>query len=146
VIGLHAFVHAVDEINLAPALAWYSTFCRGEIWIHWKLAHTIIGCLGRLKKRKISSLDIKENASFTDYFIYLTATANRMLNALADGVIEKTRVSNSAKVASKENLKTGWLACDYRRNRCTSFSMRDLRITTCWKNYGKTGKVLLKVQ
>ncbi len=52
-------------------------------------------------------------ASFTDYFIICTATSNRMLNALADGVVEKTRQEHKKKGRIEGSPETGWIVVDY---------------------------------
>ena len=78
-----------------------------------ELAHTIIDALEDKKAEDILLLDIKENASFTDYFIICTATSNRMLHALADGVVEKTLEQHKKKGRIEGTPDSGWIIVDY---------------------------------
>ena len=110
-----------------------------------ELAHTIIDALEDKKAEDILLLDIKENATFTDYFIICTATSNRMLNALADGVIEKTRMDHKRKGRIEGKPEAGWLVLDYGDIVVHLFD-EDLRryykLEELWKDW----KVLLRVQ
>ena len=110
-----------------------------------ELAHTIIDALEDKKAEDILLLDIKENATFTDYFIICTATSNRMLNALADGVIEKTRLAYKRKGRIEGKPETGWLVVDYGDIVVHLFD-EDLRRYYKLEELWKDGKVLLRVQ
>ena len=110
-----------------------------------ELAHTIIDALEDKKAEDILLLDIKENATFTDYFIICTATSNRMLNALADGVIEKTLAQHKRKGRIEGKPETGWLVVDYGDIVVHLFD-EDLRRYYKLEELWKDGKVLLRVQ
>ena len=110
-----------------------------------ELAHTIVNALEDKKGEDILLLDIKENASFTDYFIICTATSSRMLNALADGVIEKTRTEHQRKGRIEGKPDTGWLVVDYGEIVVHLFD-EDLRRYYKLEELWKDGKVLLRVQ
>ena len=110
-----------------------------------ELAHTIVNALEDKKGEDILLLDIKENASFTDYFIICTATSSRMLNALADGVIEKTRTEHQRKGRIEGKPDTGWLVVDYGEIVVHLFD-EDLRRYYKLEELWKVGKVLLRVQ
>jgi ribosome-associated protein len=110
-----------------------------------ELAHTIVDALEDKKGEDILLLDIKENASFTDYFIICTATSNRMLNALADGVIEKTRQEHKRKGRIEGKPEAGWLVVDYGDIVVHLFD-EDLRQYYKLEELWKDGKVLLRVQ
>ena len=110
-----------------------------------ELAHTIVNALEDKKGEDILLLDIKENASFTDYFIICTATSSRMLNALADGVIEKTRAEHQRKGRIEGKPDTGWLVVDYGEIVVHLFD-EDLRRYYKLEELWKDGKVLLRVQ
>ena len=58
-------------------------------------------------------MDIKKIASFTDYFVICTATSSRMLNALADGVLEQTRLQHKKKGRLEGVPDAGWMIIDY---------------------------------
>jgi ribosome-associated protein len=78
-----------------------------------ELAHTIVNALEDKKGEDIILLDIKGIVSFTDYFIICTATSNRMLNALADGVVERTRLDHKKKGRIVGTSDSGWIIIDY---------------------------------
>jgi ribosome-associated protein len=110
-----------------------------------ELAHTIVNALEDKKGEDILLLDIKEIASFTDYFIICTATTSRMLNALADGVIEKTREKHKRKGSLEGKPEAGWLVMDYGDIVVHLFD-EDLRRYYKLEELWKDGKVLLRVQ
>jgi ribosome-associated protein len=90
-------------------------------------------------------LDIKDIATFTSYFIICTANSNRMLNALADGVIEKTLKEHKRKGRIEGKADAGWLVVDYGDIVVHLFD-EDLRHYYKLEELWKDGKVLLKVQ
>jgi ribosome-associated protein len=65
------------------------------------------------KAEDILLLDLKGITSFTDYFIISTATSSRMLNALADGVLEQTRSRHKKKGRLEGVPEAGWMIIDY---------------------------------
>jgi ribosome-associated protein len=110
-----------------------------------ELAHTIVNALEDKKGEDIILLDIKEIASFTDYFIICTATSNRMLNALADGVVEKTRLDHNKKGRIVGTSDSGWIVVDYGDIVVHIFDA-DLRRYYNVEELWDEGKVLLRVQ
>jgi ribosome-associated protein len=90
-------------------------------------------------------MDLKELTSFTDYFIICTATSNRMLNALADGVVEKTRVEHNKKGRIEGTPSSGWIVVDYGDIVVHIFD-NDLRQYYNLEELWDEGKVLLRVQ
>ena len=90
-------------------------------------------------------LDLKGIVSFTDYFIICTATSNRMLNALADGVVEKTLVEHKKKGRIEGTPDAGWMIVDYGDIVVHLFDV-DLRRYYKLEELWDEGKVLLKVQ
>jgi ribosome-associated protein len=90
-------------------------------------------------------LDIKELVSFTDYFIICTATSNRMLNALADGIVEKTRIEHKRKGRIEGQADSGWLVVDYGDIVVHLFE-EDLRHYYKLEELWEAGKVLLRLQ
>jgi ribosome-associated protein len=97
------------------------------------------------KGEDILLLDIKEIASFTDYFVICTATSSRMLNALADGVVEKTHELHNRKGRIEGKPDDGWLVVDYGDIVVHLFD-EDLRHYYKLEELWKDGKVLLRVQ
>ncbi len=97
------------------------------------------------KGEDIVLLDLKGIASFTDYFIICTATSGRMLNALADGVVEKTRLEHQKKGRIEGTPDTGWMIVDYGDIVVQLFDAgmrRYFRLEELWDE----GKVLLRLQ
>jgi ribosome-associated protein len=97
------------------------------------------------KGEDIILLDIKEIASFTAYFVICTATSNRMLNALADGVIEKTSREHKRKGRIEGQPDSGWMVVDYGDIVVHIFDeelRRYYKLEELWKD----GKVLLRLQ
>jgi ribosome-associated protein len=90
-------------------------------------------------------LDVKDVVSFTDYFIVCTASSSRMLNALADGIIEKTREKYRKKTRIEGKAETGWLVLDYGDIVVHLFD-EELRQYYRLEDLWKEGKVLLKLQ
>lgn len=90
-------------------------------------------------------MDIKELTSFTDYFIICTATSNRMLNALADGVVEKTHVEYNKKGHIEGTPESGWIIVDYGDIVVHIFDA-DLRQYYKLEELWDEGKILLRLQ
>jgi ribosome-associated protein len=97
------------------------------------------------KGEDILLLDIREQVSFTDYFVICTATSSRMLNALADGVVEKTKADHNKKGHIEGNPDSGWLVVDYGDVVVHLFD-EELRRYYKLEELWKEGKVLLRVQ
>ncbi len=90
-------------------------------------------------------MDVHEITSFTDYFVICTATSSRMLDALADGVLEKTKEDFKKKNRIQGSPQAGWIVLDYGDIVVHLFDeeMRGYyRLEDLWK----AGKILLKVQ
>jgi ribosome-associated protein len=59
-------------------------------------------------------LDLREVASFTDYFVIVSATNVRQVQAIADGVEEQLRKQSGARPARVEGYKSAeWILLDY---------------------------------
>ncbi len=90
-------------------------------------------------------MDIKDLATFTDYFVICTATSSRMLDALADGVLEKTRLEHNKKGHIEGSPDSGWLVLDYGDIVVHLFDeelRRYYKLEELWKD----GKILLRMQ
>ncbi len=110
-----------------------------------ELARTIVDALEDKKGEDILLLDLKEVTSFTDYFVICTATSSRMLNALADGVIEKTHAAYDKKAHIEGDADSGWLVLDYRDVVVHLFD-EELRHYYRLEELWKDGKVILRLQ
>ncbi|GAB4422713.1 MAG: ribosome silencing factor [Anaerolineales bacterium] len=90
-------------------------------------------------------LELKEIASFTDYFIICNGTTDRMLNALADTLIRDMRKELKKKGRKEGEARDGWLIVDYGDVIVHLFSpdQREYyRLEELWSE----GKVLLRLQ
>ena len=58
-------------------------------------------------------MDIKEIASFTDYFVIASGSSNRMLQSLASGLVREVK-TNCRKTAQPQGKSdSGWILLDY---------------------------------
>ena len=105
----------------------------------------IIEALEEKKAENIVLLDIHEIASFTDYFIICTGSSDRMIDSLADAVLEAAK--HKAELLGKKEGKasSGWVVVDFGDIVVHLFSpdQRDYyRLEQLWEK----GKILLHVQ
>lgn len=75
-------------------------------------AHSIVSVLEDKKAEKILLLDIKEIATFTDYFIICNGTSDRMLYALAAAVRDFAKQELKEPLEIEGNPRDGWLVVD----------------------------------
>jgi len=97
------------------------------------------------KGEDILFMDIQEVASFTSYFILCTGTSDRMLDALADAVLEKTREQYKTKGRREGRADGGWLVLDYGSIVVHLFSPDQREYYQLEELWAK-GKVLLHLQ
>jgi len=97
------------------------------------------------KAENIVLLDIKDIASFTDYFVICTGTSDRMLDALADGTTENIRKEYHKKSRKSGLARDGWVIVDYGDVIMHLFS-EDRRKYYDLEELWNDGKVLLRLQ
>lgn len=110
-----------------------------------ELAHTIVEALEDKKGENIVLMDLQNVAMFTSYFVICTGTSDRMLDALAEAVVDKVRESISLKGRSQGQSASGWVVVDFGSVivHCFAPETRDFyNLEELWKE----GKVLLRVQ
>lgn len=90
-------------------------------------------------------LDIKDIASFTDYFVLCTGTSDRMLDALAKGTLESVRAKHRRKGTRQGEARDGWVVVDYGDVVVHLFSP-DQRDYYDLEELWQDGRVLLRVQ
>jgi len=74
---------------------------------------TAIHAAGEKKAIDIVLLDLREIASFTDYFVILSGTNERQVQAISDGVVDTLKKGGSP-AARVEGYKTAeWILLDY---------------------------------
>lgn len=97
------------------------------------------------KGEDILLIDIKEIASFTDYFVLCTGTSDRMLDALARSVLEATKGRHKKRSRIEGEARDGWLVVDFGDVVVHLFSpdqRAHYRLEELWQE----GKILLRVQ
>ncbi len=90
-------------------------------------------------------LDIKDIASFTDYFVIANGTSDRMLDGLSNAVIRGIKTQYQKNAQSEGLARTGWVLIDYGDVvvHLMSPEQRDYyRIEDLWRD----GKVILHLQ
>jgi len=97
------------------------------------------------KGEDILLLDIKDVASFTDYFVICTGTSDRMLDALADGALDGIRTKFHKRGRKQGEARDGWVVVDYGDVVVHLFSP-DQRDYYDLEELWQDGKVLLRVQ
>jgi ribosome-associated protein len=88
---------------------------------------------------------LKDIASFTDYFVLCNGTSDRMLDALADTVMDGIRKQYKKKGRKEGEAREGWLVVDYGDVVVHLFSPGQrayYQLEELWSD----GKVLLRVQ
>jgi ribosome-associated protein len=84
-------------------------------------------------------------AAFTDYFVICTGTSDRMLNALADAVLEEMREKHHKKGRKEGLASDGWQIVDYGSVVVQLFSPDQRDYYSLEELWGE-GKVLLRLQ
>jgi ribosome-associated protein len=110
-----------------------------------ELARAVVGALEDKKGEDILLLDLREIASFTDYFVLCTGTSNRMLDALAETAVETVRKLHRKHGRTQGESREGWIIVDYGDVVLHLFSP-DQRTYYDLEDLWKEGKVLLRVQ
>jgi ribosome-associated protein len=110
-----------------------------------ELAHTIVEALEDRKGENIILMDLEKIAMFTGYFVIATGTSDRMLDALAEGVIEKVKEKTGIKGQPQGQSSSGWVVVDFGSVivHCFAQETRDFyKLEELWKE----GKILLRLQ
>ena len=110
-----------------------------------EVAHTVVDALEEKKGENILLIDIRDVTVFAEYFVICSGTSDRMLKALADGVIEKVREEHDLRARVEGSPDDGWLLVDYGDLILHLFSP-DRRSYYRLEELWNQGKVLLHVQ
>ena len=105
----------------------------------------IVDTLEEKKGEDILLLDIRGISDFADYFVICSGTSDRMLKALADGVLEQVKAQYHLRGNLEGEAHDGWLLIDYGGVVLHLFSpdRRDYyRLEELWSE----GKVLVRLQ
>ena len=104
-----------------------------------------MNALEEKKGEDILLLDLKDIASFTDYFVLCNGTSDRMLDALAKTVVDSMRERHKKRGRVEGEARHGWLVVDYGDVVLHLFSP-DQRSYYQLEELWNQGKVLLRVQ
>lgn len=97
------------------------------------------------KGENIVLLDVHELSSFTDYFVFVTGTSDRMLDALAKAVSESIDQQYKINGVVEGSSQTGWMVVDLGDTVVHLFSQQQrdyYRLEDLWNK----GKILLRLQ
>ncbi len=68
--------------------------------------------LDALKADNIVTLDVREQASFTDYMIFASGSSSRHVNAIAESVVEAAKAVNSPALGIEGEDVGEWVLVD----------------------------------
>lgn len=97
------------------------------------------------KGEDIVLLDVHELSSFTDYFVFVTGTSDRMLDALAKSVSEGIDAQFDINSKVEGSSQTGWIVLDLGDTVVHLFTAQQreyYRLEDLWNR----GKILLRLQ
>ncbi|MBV6393770.1 MAG: Ribosomal silencing factor RsfS [Anaerolineales bacterium] len=77
------------------------------------MARDIVRALEDKKGEDIVLLDIKDIASFTDYFVVCTGVSDRMLDALASAAVDEMKKKHRKKARKQGLARDGWVVVDF---------------------------------
>jgi len=104
-----------------------------------------VDALEAKKGENILLMDIRTASAFTDYFVICTGTSHRMLDALAEGVIEEVRKKLSLKGRRDGPALAGWVVLDFGSVVVHLFAPQERDFYRLEELWGQ-GKVLLHLQ
>lgn len=78
-----------------------------------EVAKTIVDSLENKKGEDILLLDIKEVASFTDYFVICTGSSHRMIHALIKDVEDDLKKKYKLRTKVEGESIDGWMLADF---------------------------------
>lgn len=109
------------------------------------LARSIVSTLEDKKGEDILLIDIQNIASFADYFILCSGTSDRMLESLADAILETSKKQFAINAGSEGKPVDGWLVIDLGDVVVHLFSPEQRDYYDLEKLWDR-GRVLLRVQ
>ncbi len=98
--------HATEKIEIAQAVTPFA-----DLDDEVKLS---IECAGEKKAFNIAAIDLREIASFTEFFIICSGANQRQVQAISDEITEKLKEKLNSRVVRIEGYTTGeWILLDY---------------------------------
>jgi ribosome-associated protein len=110
-----------------------------------QLARDIAKVLEDKKAEEIVLMDVQGQFPFADYFVFCSASSDRMIRALAEAVREEAHAGHQASMRLEGHAENGWVLADlgavvvhvFSRARRTYYNLEEL-----WRE----GKILLRIQ
>lgn len=90
-------------------------------------------------------LDLRGKTDFADYFIIASGTSERMLQALADAVLDTTRERLMVRGKQEGDAANGWVLVDF-GNLILHLFAPEKRVYYSLEELWEEGKVLLHMQ
>ena len=78
-----------------------------------EVAHRLVDIASDLQAEDIVLLDIRELASFADYFVILTTGSDRQTRALRDDMVKRLKASGVSISHAEGRPDSGWLLLDF---------------------------------
>jgi ribosome-associated protein len=110
-----------------------------------ELARSVVSTLEDKKGEDILLLEITHISSFADYFVLCNGTSDRMLESLADAILESTKKAFGLNAAVEGQPVDGWLVVDLGDVVVHLFSPEQRDYYDLEKLWDQ-GKVLLRLQ
>src|SRR5450631_4474079 len=76
------------------------------------LLKTVQEVLDERKGHNITTLDVRDKTSFTDYMVVVTGTSDRHLKSLCDYVVEKVKEQGGKPLGVEGDLGSDWVLLD----------------------------------
>jgi ribosome-associated protein len=76
------------------------------------LLKTVQTVLDERKGQNITTLDVRDKTSFTDYMVVVTGTSDRHLKSLCDYIVEKVKEQGFKPLGVEGDLGSDWVLVD----------------------------------
>lgn len=78
-----------------------------------ELARKIVDAVSDKQAEDVLLLDIRNVASFADYFVIASGTANRQIQAIIEAVERTAKAEGARPIGREGQLDSGWVLIDY---------------------------------
>ncbi len=79
-----------------------------------QFAHSIVDAIAEKKGEDIILMDLREHATFADYFVICSGTSERQIKAIVDGIAETAKKQFRLHAHHAEgDAQSGWILLDF---------------------------------